>query len=129
MDVRIITAGLAVALLTGCGGSSDGDDAAADPVVQVSSEPTPAPSTAGPCTSITVGAKVDVTLLESGCYDPDRNTTYTLAHTKCRSGTDFGTFDLKDAGGTKDQLFAYQGTWHSTNAEGALYKKAFDECL
>lgn len=68
-------------------------------------------------------------MLESGCSDPDRNTIVVLNHTKCRSGSDFGTFDLKDASGTTDQLFAYQGTWHSTKAEVALYKKAFAECL
>lgn len=83
----------------------------------------------GLCDTITLGSKVDVTILESGCSDPDRNTVHGLNHTKCRSGSEFGTYDLKDATGKVDQLFAYKGTWHSTNKEDALYKLAFDECL
>lgn len=110
---------LAVVLLaaTACGGSAG-----------QTSDDTTTPAV-GLCSTIRLGGPVDVALLESGCSDPDRNTIYILNHTKCRSGTDFGTFDLKDATGTVDQLFAYNGTWHSTNNEGDLYSKARDECL
>lgn len=120
---RVASVLAGAALLAGC---SSSHTAASPTTPQPTTSPTPA---IGLCSTIRLGSPADPALLESGCSDPDRRTIVVLNHTKCRSGSDFGTFDLKTAAGKQDQLFAYRGTWHSSKHEPDLYRHAFDECL
>lgn len=121
-------------LAVGLAGCSD-DKEPAQVGVEINGTPFSPPATdKDTCSLIKTGAAFDSSDFADGsCYDKERETFVGLNVSKCRgaAGGEFATFDYHDpqTGKETDQLFAYEGKWHSTNAEGDLYRTAFDRCL